>query len=155
MSGTIGRTLAGKALDEHIAIYKNRTLRHQIFRTVAQIDRAFLWSQDDPWERGLIYGTAASVIKRKFPEKRLALLRKHLYAYAESLFKKEYKPETTTQIAIAERTQRELEQDRRKAERNQALYDFGELVLMYILLSFLGGLILVPGFLAALYRLFL
>jgi hypothetical protein len=133
MSGSVGRTLAGKALDSHIAIYKNRTLRHRIFRTIAQIDRAFLWSKNDQWDRGVIYATAASVIKRKFPEKRLALLRKHLYAYAESLFKKVYVPETLTQIALAEKATTGQIDGKLKRDRDQALFDIGSAVLFFLL----------------------
>jgi hypothetical protein len=136
MAGIVGRTLAGKALDEHITIYKNQTLRRRICRTLAQMDRAFLWSKNDPWERGVIYASAASVIKRKFPQKRLALLRKHLYAYAESLFKKVYVPETLTQIAILERAEQEKLQQlqrRQKHERDEKFYELGSTILFYVL----------------------
>lgn len=125
MSGTIGRTRAGQELDKHMTVYKDPHLRRRLHRFLSHQEKWFLATQGEDWKRGVLLLAHRALIKQRFPQKRLAFLRKHLYAYTESIFGETYKPETKRQLDLKAKR----EATRGQKAKDQFIYDVSTAML--------------------------
>lgn len=98
MSGIIGRTHEGQALDRYIATIQDKRLRRRVHRTLGQIDRDFVTNNE--WENGVAYKWWPAEIKKKYYKRSQETLRELMIDYVKSIFDYDYMPQTKTQLAL-------------------------------------------------------